>query len=182
MIQTNRLIIRPVELDDVDVLYQWWNDSDIMQNSGYYGGAMVTKTTITRYIESLNTLDRFQARKLFIIAERQTGHLIGEMSYFDYDPVHQFCSIDVKITDGSKQQLGIGYEASEALVEYLFKQFNLNRIQVDVLRSNKVALSLFKKIGFTLEGVSRKKYFNSTLDQFEDVVMMGILKTEYKQD
>ncbi len=182
MIQTNRLVIRPAELDDVDVLYQWWNDAEIMKWSGYYSGAMFTKTAILRYLESLQSYDQFQPRKLFLIAERQSGYLIGEMSYYDYDPIHQCCSIDIKIADASKQQMGIGYEAILTLVDYLFKQFNLNRIQVTVLRSNKIALSLFKKVGFTLEGVSRKKHFNSQLNEYEDVVLMGILKQEYKQN
>ena len=54
----------------------------------------------------------------------------------------------------------------------------MNRLWLSVLEYNLRAINLYKKIGFTQEGVSREAIFKN--GKFENYVMMSLLKSDEK--
>ena len=53
----------------------------------------------------------------------------------------------------------------------------LNRVALEVLKSNKNAIHLYKKIGFVKEGIKRRAFY--TDGSFVDVEIMSILRSEF---
>lgn len=65
------------------------------------------------------------------------------------------------------------------MVEHAFYNLNLRRIQLDVLETNEVAKSLYRKIGFVEEGVKRKAVYKK--GEYINEIIMALLREEYGQ-
>jgi [ribosomal protein S5]-alanine N-acetyltransferase len=74
---------------------------------------------------------------------------------------------------------GKGYctEAARALLDYGFRELDLNRIAADHLARNPASGRVMRKIGMTREG--RLREHARKWDRFEDVVVYGILRKEW---
>lgn len=73
--------------------------------------------------------------------------------------------------------MGYGYQSYKLFIPFLFKQYDLNKISLEVLSTNSTAISLYKKIGFVYEGCKRKEVMKK--DKWVDSIIMSILKDEY---
>lgn len=69
-------------------------------------------------------------------------------------------------------------EALTLMIDACFKDFNLLRIDSDLTDHNRAAMALNRRIGFVKEGVRRKAY--KVDNQYHDIIMMSILKEEWK--
>nr|WP_243196566.1 GNAT family protein [[Eubacterium] tenue] len=61
----------------------------------------------------------------------------------------------------------------------MFKNLNLNKIELTTIIDNKRAQNLYKKLGFKEIGIIRQAYFDSRYGRFSDVVYMDLLKSEW---
>lgn len=75
---------------------------------------------------------------------------------------------------------GYGTEAFRLLLNYGFKIIGLNRIEGEILNTNKASLRLAEKMGFTVEGTMRSKYFKN--GEFIDSIRVGLLKEEWCEE
>lgn len=71
---------------------------------------------------------------------------------------------------------GYGYEAYKKFIPFLFKEYELNKICLEVLSTNKRAINLYKKLGFKIEGTKRKEVLKNNV--WIDSIMMSILIEE----
>lgn len=71
---------------------------------------------------------------------------------------------------------GLGYakKAYNTFIPWLFKNYDLNKISLEVLSTNLVAIELYKKLGFVKEGVKRQEVLKGNV--FVDSIIMSILK------
>ncbi len=78
------------------------------------------------------------------------------------------------------EERGKGYctEAAMLLVDYLFLNKNIVRIQADTHVDNMASRRVLEKVGFTLEGVLRNAYFEQ--GAWRDAVLYSILRDEWK--
>lgn len=71
----------------------------------------------------------------------------------------------------------LAYHSYQKFINYLFINYDLHKISLEVLSTNIRAYNLYKKLGFVQEGVKRQEVFKQ--NQFVDSIIMSILKTEY---
>jgi RimJ/RimL family protein N-acetyltransferase len=71
----------------------------------------------------------------------------------------------------------LSYPSYQKFIDYLFINYNLNKISLEVLSTNIRAYNLYKKLGFVQEGIKRQEVFKQ--NQFIDSIIMSLLKTEY---
>jgi RimJ/RimL family protein N-acetyltransferase len=50
----------------------------------------------------------------------------------------------------------------------------MHRIELTVVKENKIALHLYKKFGFQIEGVSKDAFYGHD-DRYHDIVNMGLI-------
>lgn len=89
-------------------------------------------------------------------------------------------SIDItRIYIGDKNYLGKGYgkEAMVLLLEYCFKNLNMERVTLDHYSNNIKAASLYLDLGFKYEGIMRNSAKKD--NKYYDLHLMSILKDEY---
>jgi len=74
--------------------------------------------------------------------------------------------------------LGYGKKIYEAIKRYCFDYLNVHRVWLLVLETNEVALKLYRKQGFKVEGKQRQAIFRD--GKYLDYLMMSILEEEYR--
>jgi len=74
---------------------------------------------------------------------------------------------------------GLGYKSYKEFMSFLFseKEYDLNKISLEVLATNKRAIHLYKKLGFVQEGCKRQEVLKG--DTYIDSIIMSILKEEF---
>jgi RimJ/RimL family protein N-acetyltransferase len=69
--------------------------------------------------------------------------------------------------------VGLGTAMMKKLLE-LAKKEGIHKIDLSVIADNQIAIHLYKKFGFQIEGVSRDSFFGSD-GKYHDMVKMGLL-------
>jgi diamine N-acetyltransferase len=75
---------------------------------------------------------------------------------------------------------GYALEAYKKFMVFLFEEYDLHKISLEVLAKNHKALHLYKKIGFVTEGTKRQEVLKG--NEFIDSIIMSILKKEFYND
>ena len=69
---------------------------------------------------------------------------------------------------------GIGSKLLKATMDHAWKQ-GLKRLELEVFSSNKIAIKMYEKHGYAIEGIKKNaRYFNG---QYEDIVIMAQYKS-----
>jgi len=81
--------------------------------------------------------------------------------------------------DIAPEYRGKGYAkfAYSKFIPFVFENYNVNKISLEVLCNNEIAISLYKKLGFIYEGTKREEIYKK--DKYVDSIIMSILKKEY---
>lgn len=72
---------------------------------------------------------------------------------------------------------GLAYIAYAIFLNFLFQEYNLHKITLEVLATNQRAINLYKKLGFEYEGTKRQEVLKG--DVYVDSIIMSILKQNY---
>ncbi len=119
-------------------------------------------------------------RKRLVIANRDDDKLIGTVSWYWQSEETNWKSIGIVIYDEQYWGKGIGFDALQLWMDYLFKiDSRLIRLDLRTWSGNQRMMQLAKKLGFKEEARFRKariingKYFDS--------IGMGILREEWSQ-
>ena len=71
----------------------------------------------------------------------------------------------------------LGYESYSKFIPFLFEKFNLHKISLEVLETNKRAIALYKKLGFKTEGIKRDEVLKN--NNWVNSIIMSIMADEY---
>ena len=80
------------------------------------------------------------------------GHHIGNCSYYNLDETKHEVELGIMIGNRDYWNKGYGTDVVTTLVNYIFRETNLNRIYLKTLDWNSRAQKCFKKCGFTTFG------------------------------
>jgi putative acetyltransferase len=103
--------------------------------------------------------------------------MIGYFRVSNYSKVNSNLYIGADIHPNYKGK-GYGYSSYKEFIPTLFKKYNLNKISLEVLSTNKVAIALYQKLGFKLDGIKRQEVLKN--NNYIDSIIMSILKKEYE--
>jgi UDP-4-amino-4,6-dideoxy-N-acetyl-beta-L-altrosamine N-acetyltransferase len=115
-------------------------------------------------------------RHEFIIVERATGRSIGITGLNHLDRQHRRAEYGIVIGEAEARGKGLAFEASRLLLNYAFNKLRLHRVYLHVFTENEPALRLYRKIGFTQEGLLRQHVCKN--GRHCDVVVMALLQGE----
>jgi ribosomal-protein-alanine N-acetyltransferase len=171
MIRSDRLLLVPFKEEFIkDKYLSWLNNSELMKFSEQRH-TMHTKETCLNYLNSFIGNDHLY----LAIFDRETNEHLGNVNAY-IDIVNQTADMGILIGLGGDKK-GIGLEAWCALMDYLFLEKNIRKITAGTMEKNIPMLKIMERSHMAIEGRRRKQL----LFQGEevDVVLAGILKTEY---
>jgi RimJ/RimL family protein N-acetyltransferase len=173
MIENKRLLLRPVELADVNEQYQaWMNDPAVMQ----YTESRFQSYSLEQIRDYVRSVQADSSSRFFAIIEKETGKHIGNVKIGHIHPVHRHA--DVGIIIGDKASWGKGYatESLQLVVWHAREQLQLHKLSAGIYANNLGSLQAFLKAGFVLEGRFSQHWFCD--GEYVDGLQMGLLLEE----
>ncbi|MCF2858308.1 GNAT family N-acetyltransferase [Pseudoalteromonas sp. SMS1] len=171
--ETARLIIRPLQYDDLNDVYESRKNPE---TSKYIGPPASRKEAEKRIEEALLPWRETDHHRLMLaIICKTTRQFIGEL-VFKY--VHKNCNIGEIGYRLSSQHIGKGYafEATHEFIRCLFDRFSLNKINAICATDNQASWQLMEKLGMKKEGLLRENMYLH--GQYQDSFIYSILKRE----
>ncbi|MED1785480.1 GNAT family protein [Brevibacillus fortis] len=174
LFQSERIYLRKMTSEDVDVYHTWRNDVEVMRTTSPSMDVFTWDDT-NGFVNQV--ILHVSSSKSYMIVDSQTNRPIGITSLIQIDLKNRNaeCIIDI----GEKEYWGKGYarEALKLLLDYAFLEMNLHRVSLRVFSFNEKAIRLYERLGFKQEGISRQFLFRE--GKWHDLMHMGILQQEY---
>lgn len=165
-LQDNTLFLRPVEPEDLELLYTIENNPDIWDK----GTVTIPYShyALRRFIQETQN-DLFIDRQLrLIIVLSETGKSIGIVDLFNFEPSHLRAEIGIALLAGY-QKKGLAAKAVNLLCEYAGKALRLHSLSAWVAGTNTASRHLFEHTGFEMKGCLED--WLATSSGFENVII-----------
>jgi len=174
----SRLILRSALSADSIHYFRWFQDSEVMRFFGqkYY---QMPQPEVEKYISSLNQPINL-AEEIVWSIELKNGEIIGGIG-IQPDFVNQCGELWILIGEKKYWRQGYGREALQEMMDHLFTNFSIHRLEVTVTTLFEKAIGLYESLGFKREGTRRHSDYNRISGNFEDEIIMGILKDEWEK-
>ena len=168
VIDTERLCIRPMTVEDVPSLKEWMPDPSIYT----YWGKRPGKTD--KNPELLFMKHEKPSKSFHLgIEEKTSSKVIGDLWVYLIEN-DRMASVAIRISP-SCQSKGYGTEALKAMTHFCFEHTELQRLWAEVDVRNIPSQKMMEKCGFTKEGHIRQgKMVNSWCDYY----IYGMLKSD----
>ncbi len=115
--------------------------------------------------------------KYYFVVSDQHYAFIGLVRMDEHDLINQSIRVGADVSVSLRGK-GYGKKIYAAIKDYCFRELNVHRVWLLVLATNVVGRGLYKKSGFTEEGVMRGAIYRH--GQWVDYLMMSILRGESK--
>jgi diamine N-acetyltransferase len=166
-----KVLLRPVEPEDVDVLYQWENNMEIWELSNTR--APFSKYILTQYIEN-SAKDIYETKQLRLIIENQDKKPVGAVDLFDFDPYHQRAGVGILIHNEQDRRKGFALDALHALAGFALASLGLRQLYANIGADNTKSIFLFEKAGFKLAG-TKKSWLRTSEGWMDELLFQKFL-------
>lgn len=138
----------------------------------------VDYSTTTEHAEQFiaASLQQFTDQNGFQAGIFYRGKLVGIIGLHAVNWSNRSTSIGYWLAE-AYQGYGIMRRACEGLIAYCFDTYQLHRIEIRVATDNEKSQAIPKKLGFTVEGISRQAEW--LYDHFVDHYVYSLLRTEF---
>lgn len=173
MLHGLKTTIRTVEEDDIDTIYQWYNDQEV---NLWSSGAWPINTLLSKDQIAEKFLDGSPDNYRYVILD-ENNLLIGTIGFKELNIPGRSASLYIVI--GNKTYWGKGYGTDALIIfaRFLFTQWNFHRISLDTWDENIRAIKAYEKVGFKIEGRQREARY--VLGNYHDSILMGLLRREF---
>lgn len=156
MIETDRLLLRPISLTDVDDLLEYQSNPEIVR---YIPWPERTREQVVEAAEKMLTLAKFDLKEdgdfLVLVWEIRSGEfkdkVIGQ-SNMGLKSLRDGCADIGWVTHQDFQRQGYAFEATYALMQYAFENFPIRRLIADIDTRNPESGAMASKLGMRREG------------------------------
>ncbi len=176
-IETERLILRPFVMEDAEAMYRnWASDPEVTKFLSW----PTYKSVDTAY-EILDIWTKQYSDNTFYqwaIDLKEIGEVIGSISVVNFDERVDMVEIGFCIGKAFWGQ-GIMTEAFLAVIDFLFGEVNVQRIEAGHDPNNPASGAVQRKCGLKYEGTLRRSIRSN--QGITDKVVLAILKEEWKR-
>ena len=170
-----RIMLREFRQEDISGMRSWATDNDCCFA---LGDAYILPQTWEKTERTLNEyLNGGVGGLHFAIAEKASGRYIGQCNLPLIDRVSRRGEMAIVL---APEYIGQGYgrEAIHLMLGYAFGEINLRRVYLQVYADNERAIKCYRACGFREEGRMREHAYRH--GRYVDIVMMGIMKSEWQ--
>lgn len=171
VIDTERLTLRPMWVEDVPALKQWLPDPSIYTYWGK-GPSKAEKNPELLFVKDERPTKSFHLG----IEEKLSGKVIGDLYVYLIEN-DRMASVAIRLAPAC-QGKGYGTEALSAMTNFCFSNTELKRLWTEVDVRNIPSQKMLKKCGYRQEGLIRQgKMVNTWCDYY----IYGILASNMPQ-
>lgn len=173
LLQSERLLLRALEPEDLEQLYRWENNPEWWD----FGNTLspYSRYLLKAYIADSHR-DIYESKQLrLMVILRSTGVAIGMVDLYDFDPHHKRAAVGILI-DPLYRNSGIAVEALGILQNYAFSFLKLHQLYAYVSVNNEASKNLFSHCGYAITG----KLADWIIEKngYSDVLIMQLMSSE----
>ena len=170
-IETDRLILRKFEIADTEIYAPVYYEREIIDSEKPVSQQQIQ--SLKERIEYFSATDKYY----WVIVEKNSGNLIGEVVFFDYDYDKTFSCVIGYQTSINNRNKGYMTEAVARLLRFMILEVGFNRISGGHQADNPASGKVMAKAGMKYEGTLRQDYANN-----DGTIVDSILYSMIKQD
>ena len=156
-IEGKKINLRNKKVEDAELDYEWRVDPELSA----LDATVPINISLREFRDHLKDEIKYPVPwSVKYAIENKEGRLIGNIMYYDIDPIDKEAEVGIIIGERTYQGKGFGSDALITLKDYIFKSTNLERLYLHTLTTNEGAKKSFKKAGFTEIGEVRKDGMN----------------------
>ncbi len=164
--------LRALEPTDVDLLYQWENDTEVWEVS--HTQTPFSKLVLKEYLSAAYQ-DIYTTKQLRLVIETNSEKkAVGCIDLFDFEPNHQRVGVGILIANKDERRKNYATEALGLLKEYCFTTLNVHQIFCNITTDNEPSILLFQKEGFEITGI--KKQWIRSGAVFKDEFLLQLIR------
>lgn len=171
----SKVTLRPMTDADAPLLMRWGSDPAFRHYQWGQKPGRFEEKNARAWIERMS---RPGDSACWIIEHERRP--IGFANYRDFHPKGKSAEIGIGIGETDLWGKHLGREALETLLRYLLDELGLHRVGLSVVGFNDRAISMYKAVGFEVEGIERDGV--GTEDGYVDDVKMAIVKGRPRPD
>lgn len=148
-IETNRLILRPISLDDKNEVFEYRSDTE---TNKYQGWIPTTINDVEIFIgKTSSQINEPDTWFQFVIVEKESRKIVGDLGIHFFDLENKQVEIGCTLNKDF-QNKGYATESVKSMIDFLFKDLDKHRIITSIDPKNKSSIQLVERIGFRKEG------------------------------
>lgn len=178
MISGEKVYLKAIEPDDLDALMNWRNIPEFRKHFREYkeiNSVMQKKWFETTVLNDSRTI-------MFSVFDSTTNELLGCCGLCYINWIHRYADLSLYI--GYEQSYiddrGFAEDACKLLLHYGFNELNLHKIWSELYEFDVRKIQLYKKLGFSVDGVLRDNYFFDA--KWWNSIIYSMLSTEFSDD
>lgn len=158
-IETDRLVLRPIELTDAPAIFTYASNPEVSRYTLWEPHTKIEDSLdyIKDYV--FPSYSNEVPEPFGIALKSDTQKIIGTVGCFWVSKSAKSMELAYAIGQDYWGQ-GLAAEASNAVMDFCFKKFDLKRIQARCKVENKSSARVMEKIGMTFEGTLRSAIFH----------------------
>lgn len=175
MLVGERIYLRPLERKDLSDRVLWINDQENIQTLTFDWPTSLAKTEAW-----FNTTLTDSSKYHFSIVEKNTDRLIGMTGFVEVNRIHLRGQLYITIGDKSYRGKRIPDDVISLLLEFAFEELGLKRVYLYTLPNNDRSRHVYKRNGFSFEGILRNHCF--TRGKLQNLHVQSILAEEWSAE
>jgi len=165
--ETERLLVRPWTVDDVEGAFQMFGDPEVMRYLGRYGAADTVpsleamRERLGKMVERLATMPELQGWFSAAVVEKASGGVVGGSILKPLPDGNDVYTPDIEVGwHFARAHWGKGYatESGAGAIRYGFEVKGLDVIHSLVYSDNLASRRVMEKLGLAHEGVTDRYY------------------------
>lgn len=146
--ETERLIIRTFESQDIDAVMRFWGDPAVMR---YCHGSIFDRDTIIKSIGKYKMLQDQRGHSVYAVVLKFSGEVIGGCGF---NTTEKNGEVEL-IYHFSQDHWGKGYatEAANGCIEYIRKNPQFEKVSASIYPENRTSEIVLNKLGFKYTGM-----------------------------
>jgi ribosomal-protein-alanine N-acetyltransferase len=174
-LETERLLLRQMTLEDTDFVFRHFSDSTVTQY-------LMDEPPVTEYAQAQEIIQFYmepegKTHNRWGIIRKSGNQLIGTCGYHKWDKRYFRAEIGYDLSPGFWGQ-GYMTEALRVVISNGFERMRLNRIEALVYIKNDRSIQLLQRLGFKQEGILRDYFYVD--GKFYDHYIFALLRREWK--
>lgn len=176
ILTSEKLVLKKIEAHHIDEVFEIYDNDTVFAYCGILPkhNKETVKNMIGHFERDYNKKSRV---KWGIFVNAEPDRLLGIAEVFDFNQKVNGVTIGYFLSE-SHWGKGIATETVKILLDYLFAEVNVNRIQAEVMPGNVPSKKVLMKNGFIQEGTLRQATL-WTGKGVIDIEIYGILKEDY---
>ncbi len=171
-IEGERIRLRAVEPEDIDLMYLWENDASVWPVSGTL--VPFSRHTLQRFLDE-QQFDLLQTRQQRLIIETRPAaaappRAVGAADLFELDMLNRRAGIGILIHAPEDRSRGYARDAVETLCRHAREVLGLHQLWCGVGADNLPSIRLFAACGFCETG--RRRDWLRTPDGWRDELLL----------